>query len=86
MLNYAPNWVTESLSIYEDSSKMDAVVDAIGAELHVPLAIEEATNPDPPTISSSPLLGACFVAEGPLSRNTFESSAYKQTRRYKPKL
>jgi hypothetical protein len=25
------------------------------------------------------LLGACFVAEGPLSRNTFERSTYKQT-------
>jgi hypothetical protein len=29
----------------------------------------------------SPLLGACFFAEGPLSRNTFERSAYKQTQR-----
>jgi hypothetical protein len=27
------------------------------------------------------LLGACFVAEGPLSRNSFERSAYKQTQR-----
>jgi hypothetical protein len=27
------------------------------------------------------LLGACFVAEGPLSRNTFERSTYKQTQR-----
>jgi hypothetical protein len=27
------------------------------------------------------LLGACFVAEGPLRRNTFEGSAYNQTQR-----
>jgi hypothetical protein len=27
------------------------------------------------------LLGACFVAEDPLNRNTFERSAYKQTQR-----
>jgi hypothetical protein len=27
------------------------------------------------------LLRACFFAEGPLSRNTFERSAYKQTQR-----
>jgi hypothetical protein len=27
------------------------------------------------------LLGACFFAEGPLRRNTFERSAYKQTHR-----
>jgi hypothetical protein len=27
------------------------------------------------------MLGACFFAEGPLSRNTFERSAYKQTQR-----
>jgi hypothetical protein len=26
-------------------------------------------------------VGACFVAEGPLSRNTFERSTYKQTQR-----
>jgi hypothetical protein len=26
-------------------------------------------------------LGACFIAEGPLSRDTFERSAYKQTQR-----
>jgi hypothetical protein len=27
------------------------------------------------------LLGACFVAEGPLRRNTFERSVYNQTQR-----
>jgi hypothetical protein len=27
------------------------------------------------------LLGSCFVAEGPLSRNTFKRSTYKQTQR-----
>jgi hypothetical protein len=34
------------------------------------------------------LLGDCFVAEGPLRRNTFRRSAHKQTqaRRYTPKL
>jgi hypothetical protein len=30
-------------------------------------------------VPSSQLLGACFVAEGPLSINNFERSAYKQT-------
>jgi hypothetical protein len=33
------------------------------------------------SITKGLLLGVCFIAEGPLSRNTFERSAYKQTQR-----